>query len=496
MQKIYQASLPILMAALLVLPGNVSVCAQTVVLMPVADLSKGGNGVDFAFTQSVETTLKQLNVELVSSSDVMLFMAKNKIRTNNYLDNYLVKILGSEFDSSLVLTGTITEQDTEPPSVGVIFTALDTMDGTPVWSVTRATSVKEQVRMLGVGEPATTRELFQPILRELLAPFAKLVQESEALESRDYQLLGMHLFPGYVRSGQEIEARLKIRFLGKRPSLIAAESVVGKVYLLYDRRSDSYQGKWFSPEAEGSYKVDLRLEWGRDRTVEKVRQVASFQVLNKAQGLTIEIKKGLRVGQRLAFNRHLLILPRVGDPRPMSGWALEIKKANGDQVVYEEYAGEIPERMVWEGRGSDGFKLANGGYEIVMHIWDLAGNQSTASRRVIMQSSAPRVVAGITRISGEASLDLKVEGKYPFPLVSWQSVLKTVSGEVLLQEKGEELPVSLNFKPPEDEDYVLLTVTGEDLLGNRLNIKRQKLPVIDVDKQIEEKKAESWVPDF
>lgn len=490
-------SVTIIVAAFIyLLLSGLPVCAQKIVLMPMADISKGGNGVNFGYTKAVETALKQHGIELVSRSEVMLFMAKNKVRTYQYLDSYMVKKLGAEFDCSLVLIGTITEAEGAEPSIGITFTALDTADGNPVWSASDATSVREQVRVLGLGQPESSTELARPLLKEILTPLAKFARESELSESRDFQLLGMYLFPAYVQGGQVVEANLKIRFLGKRPTLIAAESAAGISYLQYDRRTDSYQGKWFAPSAEDNYKVGLRIEWGREQTVQKVQKVASYDVINSPPGLLLEIKKGIQVGQRLALKDHILILPRIGDARLLAGWGLEIKTGRGDTVVYEEYEGEVPERMVWEGRSSDGFMMSNGTYVITLHIWDLAGNKSSDTRTVVLQASAPNVRARITHLEGKAFLALSVEGAFEFPITSWEAVLQSLGGETLISEQGTELPVSLEFKPVEGEQYVILTVNGNDQLGNRLRIKRQKMPIVELEKEIKEQKAESWVPDF
>ncbi len=495
-QSLHKSALICILAALVLLLCSFSAAAQKIVLMPMADISKGENGVNLEFTKVVETTLKQLGVELVSRNKIKLFMARNKVRTYRYLDNYLIKKIGTEFDSSLVLIGTITELDEKDLSLGFTFTALDALDGSPVWSTSEATSLQEQLRAFGVGEPKTINELARPLLKEALAPVAQIAHQPEASERRDYQLLGLQLYPGYVRGGQELEANLKIRFLGERPTLIAAESAAGKSYLQYDRRTDSYKGEWFAPPEDGTYKVDLRIEWGREQTVEKLESVASYEVINQPPGLKIEIKKAVQIGQRLAFRDHILILPRIENVRPMAGWALEIKRESGETSVYEEYEGEMPERMVWEGRSSDGFRMANGVYDVSLEVWDLAGNRSTDTRRVAFQASAPKVVGKITTTDEKANLNLNVEGFFEFPLTSWQVELRSLSGKTLVKGKGKALPAVLDFNPVVGETHVLLTITGEDVLGNRLRVKRQKLPVLAVEKKIEEQEAESWVPDF
>lgn len=495
-QPLYKSAVVIVAAVLCLFLSCFSAAAQKIVLMPMADINNGENGVNLGFTKTVETSLKQLGVELVSRSDIMLFMARNKVRTYRYLDSFLVKKIGKEFDASLVLIGTIVDLDDNIPSLGVTFTALDTVDGNPVWSASASTSGREQVRFLGRGEPRSVAVLARPLLRETLAPLAELAHTSGVSERRDYQLLGLHLFPGYVQAGQLVEANLKIRFLGKRPTLVAAESAAGKSYLQYDRRTDSYQGEWLAPREDGTYSVGLRFEWGRERTIEQVAAVASYEVINQPPGLKMQIKKGVQVGQRLAFRDHILILPRIDNIRPMAGWTLEIQKEKGDSVVYEEYEGDMPERMVWEGRGSDGFRLANGVYDISLEVWDLAGNRSSDSRRVAFQASAPKVTGKITHTVDKAHLNLSVEGYFEFPLTSWQVELRSLSGKLLAKGKGRELPAVVDFNPVVGETHALLTINGEDLLGNRLRVKRQKLPLVAVEEKIEEQKAKSWVPDF
>lgn len=491
-----KSTLLLSLVLLCVLCSSLPVAAQKVVLMPVADISKGENGVNLTFTKMIETELKQLGVEQVSRSDVKLFMVANKVRNYRHLDTYLVKKIGTEFGCSMVLLGTITELDESKLKAAITFTALDATNGVPVWSGSLATSLEENPRMLALGEPQSVVELVRPLLQETLAPLIEITAQNEKMERRDYQLLGLELFPGYVQGGQPVKANLKIRFLGERPNLIAVESSVGRSYLQYNIRTDTYQGEWFSPREEGSYKVSLQFEWGRERTVEMLSNVASYEVINQPPGLEIEVKKGITIGQRLAFRDHILILPRIDNMRPMAGWALEIKNQAGDVLVYEEHDGDMPERMVWEGRGSDGFRLVNGAYNLTLDVWDLAGNRSSDSLWVALQASAPQISGAVKVDAGKGVLTLTATGRFEFPLTEWQAELRSKTGKLLVEGQGENLPATLSFLPAADETEVYLDVNGVDMLGNRLKSKRQKLPLAKVKKQIEEKQAESWVQDF
>ena len=491
-----KSTLLLCLALLCVLCCSLSVAAQKIALMPVADISKGENGVNLTFTKVVETELKRLGVEQVSRNAVKLFMVQNKVRNYRHLDSYLVKKIGAEFDCSLVLLGTITELDEENLKAAITFTALDASTGVPVWSGSLATSLLEQPRMFAVGEPQSVVELVRPLLQETLEPLREITAQSERMERRDYQLLGLELFPGYVQGGQVVKANLKIRFLGERPNLIAAESSIGKSYLQYNIRTDTYQGEWFAPREEGSYNVGLQFEWGRERTIEMLGGVASYEVINQPPGLEIEIKKGMMVGQRLAFRDHILLLPRIDNLRPMAGWVLEIKNQAGEVLVYEEHEGDMPERMVWEGRESGGFRLPNGAYKLTLEVWDLAGNRSSDSRWVALQATAPKVTGSVKQDAEKAVLSLAAAGRFEFPLTEWQAELRSQTGKLLVKGQGKDLPATLSFLPVADEPEVYLDVSGVDMLGNRLKSKRQKLTLAKEKKQIVKKQAESWVQDF
>jgi hypothetical protein len=496
MDRLFRAIFFLVLTLLLQIAGTGPAMAQKTVLLPVADLSRGDNGLHLGLTRTVQSALERLNLDVVPMGDVLRFMSDNKVRSYHYLDSFLIQKIGRDLNAQLVLMGTVTETAGRTPAIGLSFTAYETGRGAPIWGKTAATSLREEVGVLGLGEPAGVEDLATPLIDQLLGEFHENVFGGFIPEVREYQLVGMQVTPAYVQGGSRIEARLKIRFLGSPPKLIGARSAAGQTYLLHDKKTNTWRGSWAAPKEEGSYPIDITLEWEPDSDVETLEEVARYVVINEPPGLTLEIKKGQRIGTDLAFNNHLLILPRLGRVTPLARWGLEILTDDGRRVVQEEHEGDIPERLVWEGKGSDGFKLANGTYEIVFHVYDLAGNHSEASRRVVFQSTPPKIKAQARVVENEGRLELRTDGSFTYPLVSWSAEIKSMTGITLLQEKGEDLPASLIFKPIEGEDNAFLTLTGEDLLGNRLRITRQKLALVEGEVEIEEQEAKSWVSDF
>lgn len=485
---------------LLALPAQ----AQRVALLPMADFSSGVNGINLPFTQVVEQSLRRHGIDMVPQDQVIEFMSQNKLRSFSYMDTFLVKKIGKDLRCAAALLGTITETGGEPPVLGLTFTALDTFSGAPVWSETGATSIIEKSTFLGLGQPQNVSDLSGPLLDQLFLRLWGQVEAAAPPDSHEYQLTGMQLFPAYLRGRQQIDATLKISFLNAKPNRVAVESKAGRSYLQLDSRTNIYSGKWFAPDKDGDYPISLILEWGAGRAneqfEERIEDIASYHVINNPPDLTIEIKKAKQIGDSLVFRDQLLILPRisdrVSDQKPMARWGMEIRNKEDLLLVNQEYEGDMPERLVWEGHGNDGFYLADGQYDITLLVWDLAGNRSSATRRVIMQRNAPLVDARVLRLSGKTMLSLAAVDGANFPLTSWSANLKSQDGKTLLQVEGVKLPQEFEFAPLANEETIYFSFDGEDQLGNRRKVFRKELLVKNEKQAVQERKAESWVPDF
>ncbi len=469
--------------------------AQRVALLPMSDFTRGANGINLPFTQVVEESLRRLGVEMVPHDQVLQFMNQNKLRSFSFLDSFLVKKIGKDLHCAVALLGTMTEIGGRNPLLGLTFTALDTVTGNPAWSETGATSVYEKSTFLALEQPETVRDLSGPLLDQLLLRLEGKVEAAAIPDSREYQLTGMQLFPAYVRGRQQVGATLKIRFLDARPNRVIAESEAGRSPLQLDSQTNIFSGQWFAPDKSGHYPINLVLEWGSGFE-ERIENIASYQVINDPPGLSMEIKKGKQMGDRLAFRDHLLILPRITDLKPMARWGLEIRNRSDQLMVNQEYEGDMPERMVWEGHGGDGFYLADGQYDITLLVWDLAGNRSSDTRRVVMQRNPPQLDARVLSRRGKTFLSLAAVAGPEFPFIKWTANLKSEDGKLLLQVEGGQLPKESEFAPIDEMNAVYFSFNGVDQLGNRRNIYRKEL-LLKVEKEVlQEREAESWVPDF
>ncbi len=476
--------------------GALSVSAQRVALLPMADYSRGLDGINLPFTREVEKALTDLGVEMVQHEHVLRFMAENRLRSFSYLDSFLVQKMGKDLKCAVALIGTVTEIGGRKPVLGLTFTAMDTVSGSPVWSETGATGIAEQARFLAIGEPQTVQDLAAPLLGKLLGHLGGTVEAGAIPNERSYQLAGMQLFPAYVRGREKIEATLKIRFLHAEPTMVAVESNQRRTYLEQDPQTGIYQGRWWAPQQDGLYPLDLILEWGAGRFVERVENISSFQVINQPPGLEIKVKKALQLDNQQAFRSHILILPKILDIKPMARWALDIRTAEGVLLTTQEYEGDMPERMVWEGRGGEGYLLSDGKYEITLHVWDLAGNHSSDSFMVVMQRHAPQIKAEILTRQGKKLLQVASLPGPVFLFESWSLELLSEHGESLLQQNGRDLPLVLEFVPVAGEEKLFLNFTGEDRLGNRLEQVHMEITVPELKPMKKVPQVDSWVQDF
>ncbi len=486
-----------LLAVVLLCCGAPSLHAERVAVVPLADLSLGDNGVNQSVTRELSSRLELLGATLVPETEVVEFLSNNRLRGTGYLDTFTIKKMGHDLDCSLLLLGTVTEIGGTDPTFGIALQAYNTETGKAIWARTSATSLREQVKMLGLGQPEQVAELKPLVFDELLGSLRKRVSTKIMPLNRLYQLDRIEISPAFAKGGSEVEGVVKIRFIDTLPERIAVETSAGPAYLFRDAAADTYRGRWRAPLEEGAYQVSLRLEWKSQRAPERLLNVAGYEVISESPGLSIEIKKGVQTGEVIAFRDHILILPRLTRTKPMTRWMLEIKNEDGEVLVREEHEGNLPERMVWDGRGGSRSRLANGTYEIILHVWDLAGNHSVDARLVALQASALPVTVTTFNENGKNFLRVESVSEKGFPLTSWTLDATSRQGESLLRVEGSDLPVKIELPPMEGEPDLLYNFEGSDFLGNRLRLeKKEALRPANEPKSTSSAPAKAWVTDF
>jgi hypothetical protein len=477
--------------------GAPSLAAERVAVVPLADLSQGDNGVNLSVTKDLISNLELLGATLVSQDEMGEFLASNRFRGTGYLDAFTIQKMGYDLKCSLVLIGTVTEIGGVDSAFGITLQAYNAETGRAIWAHTSATSLLERIRVLGLGQPEQVSELQGLVFDDLLGSLRKKVSSKIMPLNRLYQLDRFDISPPYAKGGGEVEGVVKIRFIDKQPERIAVETSSGPAYLYRDAAADTYRGRWRAPLEEGAYQVSLLLEWQAQRPAERLANVASYEVITESPQLKLEIKKGVQAGEVIAFRDHLLILPRLARMMPMTRWMLEIKNEDGKVLVREEHEGNLPERMVWDGRDGSHSRLVNGTYEIILHAWDLAGNHSYDARLVALQASALPVTVSTVNEKGKTFLRIESATEKGFPLTSWTLDATSGQGEELLKVEGTDLPVKIELPPLEGEPNFYYNFEGSDFLGNRLHLEKEPINLSGEGTDTKTKKPiKAWVKDF
>ena len=477
-----------------------SVFGLRLALLPLADVSRAGNGISLEITHDLAAALRDRGIDLVPEGEVMQFMADNRIRFAGYLDSLLARKLGHEFDCGLIMLGTVTELERErEPALGLTLTVMDAKSGAPVWAATRAASLGEQVRLLGLGEPHRLEDLKQPLLQDLLNAFQTNLPKQIPAREKPYQIVSAQVTPAYVQGGEVVDFRLEIRFVEDPPRQILIDTKVGIVPLYQGKVAGLYLGHWVAPEAAGSYPLALMFDWGRGELSQRLANIASYQVINEPPQLQVSLKKGLLIGDVTAFRGSLIILPELRGTMPISHWALTIRTEDGKVVLREERDGDLPSKLVWQGTDSKRRRLQDGLYQLAMDVWDAAGNHSGTRHKVALQRATIPVQVASVRRDGKTFLQIEQPEAGLVPLASWSVRVSNLQGETLLEREGGFLPTLLELPRMGRENTVLCDLQVEDSLGNYLSLTETQVDVVSDEAQVVQKVAtptETWVEDF
>lgn len=487
-----------------VLNGEVSlidsVFGLRVALLPLADVSRGDNGINLKMTHDLAIALRGRGIDLVPEGDILQFMAENRIRFSGYLDSLLARKLGKTYDCGLVLLGTVTELSNDvDPALGLTLTVMDAKSGSPVWAATRATSVSEQVTFLGRGTPKGVEDLKAPLFQDLLNEFHKNLPKSLPERTKPYQIISARVTPGYVQGGEVMDFRLEISFVEDPPKQILLDTKLGIVPLYRAQAENLYLGHWVAPATAGAYPLTLMFDWGRGELSQKLTNVASYQVVNDPPQLQVSLKKGMKIGDITAFRGNLIILPELQGETPVNHWSLTITGERGQVFLKEERDGTLPAKLVWQGTDAKRRQLPDGLYNMLVEIWDVAGNHSGITHKLALKrSSVPIQVASVVR-DGKTYLQVFQEDAGVVPVAEWSIKVSSLAGEALLKSQGGFLPVLLELPNLGVNATILCDIEAKDTLGNFMSLTETKVRVEGSEVQVAQKvetAAENWVEDF
>lgn len=491
------------------LPVMAMAAEPQVAVFPFQELGEGRNDANLPFSRVLAERLAESGNKIIGLDTVITFMANNRIRTLGHLDPFRISQSRNELGADFVLFGTITQRKERPePSMGVTLNLVRTSDARTVWSYATSLSTGEDRKVLGIGEPKSTDDLQPLLIGEIIEqwPWRRI---REVQQVRAINIESATLTPKYVRPGDEVHSRVRLR--DTWPASQAPRIFFKAADQLYPATlaadGSTYEGTWVAGDENGLYPVTLVLEWSSYGRTEST-MLGSYVVDGKPPVLDLSLRGATIIEGVPVFNRMVEIVPQLLVHKQLSRWRLAFYFESGNLVGDMDGVGQLPKNFIWTGRDASR-QVDNGNYQVVIEVWDLAGNMAKASKWVEIDRSVPQLTMAVDRTDEGMVVGLNNEGKVP--LAYWRMEMWTKEGRMLTEAEGQDLPVKVDVKltNSEEERDLRGVVVFEDIFGNEVRTKVEDLlPSLveeartkaEAEAEAEKKKgsgtSESWVNEF
>lgn len=489
-------------------PSLAFAAAPAIAVFPFQELEQGRNGANLPFTKVLNERLAEAGNHIIGLDTVIAFMANNRIRTLGHLETLHISQVRGELGAAFVLLGTVEQRKERPePTLGVTLNLVRTSDARTIWSMTTSLSTGEDRKVLGIGEPQSTAEI-QPLLIDKIIDQWPWQRINEVRQVGTINVETMSLTPRDLPPGREVHCGVRLHETwpaGRAPRVFF--KAADQLYPAKLSSDGAYEGSWVAGEENGRFPVTLILEWplyGRSEST----LLGSYVVDGTSPVLELALKGAKTLNGLPVFNKKVLIVPRLVVREFISRWRLAFYYESGNLAGDMVGRGQLPKSFVWTGNGNFG-RLEDGDYQVVVEVWDKAGNKAKASKQVQIDRSVPQVDLAVDQTDEGMVLGLEDQRDGKIPLSYWRMEMWTKEGKLLTETEGKELPAKVKVDLDESltERDLRGVVVFEDVLGNKVRKKvEDMLPELIAEakakaKAEEEKKkpkgiSERWVDEF
>jgi len=443
--------------------------AVKVAVFPLQDLSQGDDGVNWPLTDQLGLALTEKGFEVLSRQTVISFMARHRIRALGNLETYAIRQARKDLDVTLLVLGTVCQQQTKPrPGVAVVISLIRADDGQTVWSNSIDLGETETRHLLGVHEPQSLDDLYPLLTKKILATWpADISVDAEKMQPFDIE--STWLRPVYIHSGQEVQCSVRLRIPWSPKNRPQVLFKVGKRILQGEESiaKGFYDLTWREDGPDGRYPVSIAIQWPDGRR--KIILLGSYFVDNQPPELELELK-GFELEGKTTFRDRLLILPRLKVREPLTRWHINFSDSEGKSLLSQDGSGAPPERLFWRGQDNSGRLFPEGDYLLTMQVWDRAGNMGQGSKMVTVHRKAPKLTVAAQIIKQELIVDLLNEGTVP--VAFWRLDMRIGTEIPLKLAEGTTLPAQISIPVPQDLTGKIITGKAflQDILGNKTTL--------------------------
>lgn len=490
--------LPIMIVAL-VFQATTFAHAYSIAILPVADLSKGRNGVDLQITAQLAQQLNNKKISIIDNSKVMTFMVNHSIRRCGELDTLSCRTMANHLGCDSILVTTMLGDPDNHSELSLITTLYDGKTGQGIWSTIISRHLSDYQPLFGIGKTLDLIELKNDLCHELTTYIVKNSTTSPRTSSdliHDYRVAVVQITPELVRGNSELHCQLKMYFIDQDPEYLQLSTGDNSVILQRTTTQHSYEGVLNALTADGCHPVDLKIYWNSTQQ-ETVPAVSTYNVANQPSELAMRICSGIELGDFYAFSDSIKLFPTLNPPRPIDCWQLTIDNEYGKRVVSEKHNTPLPNQLKWRGIDNNRRRLDMGRYEMVLKVWDLAGNLSEASSTLYLQPKETDLVSISQKFNSDNhQIELLPAKNIMIPIEHWTMTLETDDGDIVYTTQGEHLPALVDLPPQLNYDELSCSVRVLDQLGNHSLITGTRFQVDHTNEMLAQRSDLNWSADF
>ncbi len=488
----------ILLGCVLIMAADAT--AYSVAVLPVADLSQGRDGVDFAITSQLVKQLRQQGLDVIETPKVIEFMTEHGIRRCDEIDSFSGRKMALSLKCDSLLLTTLYRRSSTTDQSTLILTLLHGKNGQPVWSKIVSGDLDDSQPLFGIRQNKEISKLQARQIANLARQLTRQLPTLPEVHTRDLsqvQVADIKLSPPLTRGGNPVRCRVKVNFLDSEPSNLRLNGGQQTIELRRTNIPHIYTGTFISRVEEGDQNINLSASWSPQKT-ETTNSLTSYRVANSPAQLYLDFHNSYQLGNIHAFTSAITIIPRMEPQRPLELWRVTVRNEQGEIVFSETQYTALPNKMHWRGINSNRQQLNAGYYSLSLTVRDIAGNEARTTAELYMQATDTKMV-NIKQHSerGQSWLEIRANEAMLIPIDNWVLILETEQGDRLLTRKGSRLPATVTISSKIAQQNPACHFQIQDKLGNRYNVAGIDLETADKQElHAQLKPQRSWKTDF
>lgn len=455
-----------LLSAMLLLASVCHASGSRIALLPVEDLSQGGNGVNFNTTHILRDILREKGFTVTPHGDVISFMVKHRVRWLGYMNSADIRRLQEKLQVDYLLLGSIGQRRQSPAmAMSLHLQLIRTTDARIIWSSTAEFSNNNKINLLGLGSAMSMEDMERQVAQKAMAAIPGNHGQEPPVES-SLAIESVHLTPQIVQPGTLIHCKIKLSGV---PATLEKTSISFFIdnHIIdstYNATENGFLASW--PAGNINKRTMVTASITRNQTTSREIVVGQYCVDGTSPIINLQIK-GQELDGIVILQKQIQILPTLRHPEPISRWQMTVQDANGNEVMGDNGSHGLPPQFSWWGQSKNGSLVPDGFYSVSLTVWDRADNSSSTQEAIQVMRTEPNMILTMAKQETHLAINLEYEGE--IPLAYWRLQIRNKSGGIIAEKNGTEPSgILLLPLPATVTKNISYRLYAQDMLGNRL----------------------------